>query len=304
MRKGTWVLGGYAVLATAGVAYLALRPPAVVEKVVEKRVEVPAKPVPPTPVEQAVAKAASPAVPYNERVEALVKIPRQINEQETARLVTLVENRDQPPPIRNDAVVALARTGQPLPGLGGKLVGMWQDPKEHPEWRMFCLQHMETVYKLDPEDQALLEKTLLDAATNPNPRFSGTAMMAITRLAKDKPDMLDAARALSRQTLAKAMPGQEGDTAATVTALQVARTIKDPAVLGQARKLAVDAKAPVMARLSALGVLGEMGRREDLPMIDKLAADSEPEARVRRVAEYARGKIQERLDRPPAPQGT
>lgn len=297
MKKGRWILGGYAALATAGLLYFALRPAAPstgVEAAAAVAEEPAARPSGVLTVEEAVGKAADPGAPILDRVAALSQLPKDISIGELNRLQVLVDDRAAPPTVRNDALGAMVNAGHPMPGVLSRLAAMWRDGTEDMDWRVYCLQYLEIAYARDPEGQALAERTLRTAMRDAEPHFSGTALLSMARLGDAKPDMKAAAREMAESMMERFSPAA-APTLPMATALQVARSTGSPLALPQARRVAADDRVAVLTRLSALNVLGEAGTEADAALLAGVKEDAAAEPQLRRVATHALDRLGSRL---------
>lgn len=108
-------------------------------------------------------------VPFLQRFDALHTVVFDYGQPPVAEaqreiLLEVLEDQDNHPTLRNDIVLVLSRDGVPRPGLGEKLIAMWRNPEESAEWRDYCLQHLETVFDLDPGNQETMRRALLEAS--------------------------------------------------------------------------------------------------------------------------------------------
>ena len=225
---------------------------------------------------------------YENRVDAIRRLGRKLGAGQVASLQGLLRNRNTPPTIRNDVLVALA--GQELnrpTDLGTDLIAMWKDTSEDAVWRDYCLQHMAGVYDTS-DNRAEIEATLLEVARGGG-RVSGTAMLSLERLGKRHPQLAEQAKAIARN----AVLAEERDDEAAVTAIQIARAAGDSDILAEVRSIAADTGAMVRLRMSAVGTLGELGEEEDVALLTKLCQDEE--GRVRRTAKHNLARLRQKL---------
>lgn len=249
-----------------------------------------------SPVAAIVERAADPGVPLLERVAVLGQLPVELSIEELDRLHTLVNDRGAPPTVRNDALGAIVRAGRPLPGILPRLAATWRDGTEDKDWRAYCLQYLEIAHALDPDGRAEAEATLVVAAKDADPHFSGTALLSLARLGESSPEMKSAARAGAESVLERSARAPDGDGELPVaTALQVARSTGSPLALPGARRLAADKDAAAMARLSALNVLGEAGTESDAAILAAVREDAAADPQLRRVAAHALDRLGKRL---------
>jgi len=217
---------------------------------------------------------------YEERVRAIKRLPPILSGKQVSTLRELVKTKGVHATIRNDVLTAIdAQPTKPV-GIAKDLIDMFHDTKEDVTWRDYCLQHIERVYEFSSEKEQI-KATLVEAAniTDKKTHFSGTALLALERLAKTHPELAPALTELAR----KQVESRTEDPERAVVALQVSRGAGDKTVLSEARKIAADEKALVRLRMSAIGTLGELGEPSDLELLKQLAQDKD--SRVKNAAQ-------------------
>ncbi|MFH0939200.1 MAG: hypothetical protein V1899_07965 [Planctomycetota bacterium] len=226
---------------------------------------------------------------YQERLLAIKRLPNPLNQSQVEALRELIRTKGVHATIRNDLVLVLNRQPEKPLGIAKELIQMYRDESEDATWRDYCLQHLEKVYDFSSEKE-LIEATLFEAAAgkaNKNNNYPGTAMLSLARLAQRNSQVAERLNELARRAVAACADDPER----AVTALQVARANKDKSVLPDARRIAADEKALVRLRMSAIGVLGELGGQEDMALLKQLAKNADS-----RVQNAAKAGLEKRSD--------
>lgn len=258
----------------------------------------------PDPVATALKTALDKGSSYDARILALRKLintNHELSAEDKNRFRELAKSRDTNPFLRNDCLQLLESRKNRVAQLGSDITGMWEkrdtDPKHAAErvWADYLLQHMAHVYVYADNRKEILRILFSEArkasSADGKVLYSGTAMLALQRLARIHPAIARRVNEIATKTLES--PAKDYNK--TVTAFQIARKNKDQKVLGQARQVAQDVKALARARMSACGYIGELGTTADLALLKRLTADQE--SRVQRVARYNLKILRKRLEK-------
>ena len=167
---------------------------------------------------------------------------------------------------------------------------MYEDESEDPIWRDYCLQHLEALYDHVANRQVIVD-TLLSAVRKGDNPYAGTALMAVDRLVQEHPDLGPVSASLRkvRQTWVVA---DEKDEERLIVAFQMAASKRDSSILPKARIVAVDPNVLARVRMSAIGVLGELGTEDDMPLIESLL--KEKDTRIRNAAKYGLNRLKKK----------
>jgi len=229
-------------------------------------------------------KALNKDLSYEDRVNALGLLPNTLTPAQAEQIRQLAKTKKVHPTVRNDCLTVLARQNTKIPALGSDLAQMWKDREEDATWHDYVLQHMEAIHDY-ADNQGQLEQILIQEAEGKaegETNFPGTALLSLQRLAEREPRVAKKLEKLTRDAVLAEK--KELDPEKVVTALQVARRNGDTSVLERARELAQDESVRARLRMSAIGTIGTLGERIDIPLLEKLAKVKDD--RIRTAAEY------------------
>ena len=234
---------------------------------------------------------------YRPRIEAVHALGKELVAAEMTALIWFLhrkEGEDALPlkyvnPIKNDITHALIHQYRPPQELTAHLVPMFRDPKQDAVWRDYCVQFIGQWYPKvgGPVKRAEMRKALDEALARKTIPTAGTALIALSGLVGEND--IDAS-AVSRSALAIALDSDAAN-AARVSAFQVCGRLKCQACLPGARKLA-DSKGSATLRMSCLAVVGTLGDRSDIPLLERGAESRD--VRLRTTAKSAIKRIQKR----------
>ena len=159
---------------------------------------------------------------------------------------------DQRRAFKNDIIFALRNQKPAVAELTGVLVGIYRDKAQDPGMRDYAIQHLSEwrwkIMQSDPSAVREIDDTLWAAAGETNQPLSGTALLALHRLVNDTK-----------------MPDHDGYASAYQERLTRA-----------ASAIAADEKAPLAARITAVGISGQTPTAETTALITGIL--SQPQA--------------------------
>jgi hypothetical protein len=224
--------------------------------------------------------------------EALYAFLRHKSGQDDVQLEQVVKNRLM------DVLCAL---NPPPPGLLDLLTQIHHDPDQNVVLRDYAVQHVAAFYQqmeiatdVDPQDKsnglAAARKILWDALTETNSSIAGTALLGLTRLARENPEAFDP-RQIAGVAEQMAGPATSGELT-RITAIQVCAqlNVQDALPVIQA---AVQNGQTMTVRISAIGALGSLGGAEVIPLLNSVLQGTEE--RLKLPAQHALNQIENRL---------
>ncbi len=211
-------------------------------------------------------------------------------------LFTKIETQELPDlefnGVKNELAFALMRQRQKPVELAGYFVRMYYDKSYDETWRDYCVQFFGKWYPDAPENEgrrAMVDGLWHALKNERGSRIAGAAGSQLCFLAREYPDRFDASKVSEAGFEALTDPGCAGIS--KVALLQTCAMLNHPRVLPIARQLAATERDPVL-RASAVGVIGLLGDRSDLPLLEKLKTSRD--LRLQRPAEFATVKIENR----------
>ncbi|HTI98993.1 MAG TPA: HEAT repeat domain-containing protein [Dongiaceae bacterium] len=176
--------------------------------------------------------------------------------------------------LRNELLDKLV--SQPvLPAdLAQLLVAIHQDTNQSPVMRDYAIQHVTPVYgQENGTEQAMLQATLWQTTQESDSGIAGTALLALQQLAQT-----DAGLERDRigETALKLAGDDHASELARITAIQVCGRLTVTQAGPEALALAQDASQSTPLRLAAIATLGELGGAQVKPVLEQIAAGSEP----------------------------
>ncbi len=274
-----------------------------------------------SPDDVALANALDAEQTHEDRSKALHALGRHLSHGQVDQLRGLLKTTSLDPALRNDVAATLDRQHSPPPMLGEDLLAIWNRPDEDLMFRDYCLQWFSSCHAYSScrqEIEAVLIATAKGSATdntdasdrspadrfgrsafergrsrldrasptsvgNINTNYPGTALISLQRLGRKHPHLARAAKAIAREAAGEGAVDPER----TLNALQIAREAGDPAVLPAARRHAVDEAAPARLRMSAIGAIGTLGDKTDVPRLETLTQHRDQRLRQAAAAQLA-----------------
>lgn len=224
---------------------------------------------------------AGPDRDYNSRMRAVQRLPLDLSRSDIDRLVEFLRIQAHDDPlqsghlnsVKNDVVVMLQRQNRPYAGFSAHLIEGFRNEEMDVVWRDYCLQHLPGWHQIsrDPEERGGIVDLLWEATLLKESTFAGTALLTLRQMANDS------AAGIEQQKLADRALSVASDTGMSnpsrISAIQVASA--HPNILPLARKLAQDASANMLLRMSAVGVLGTSAAAEDLKILESFSNSSD-----------------------------
>lgn len=202
--------------------------------------------------------------------------------------------------LKNDLMGALVYQQTPPAALPDLFEQIWRDKSQNEVIRDYAVQHLSVLYErleepagwsleqLSAGREAIL-RVLWEAARSSESSIAGTALLGLTRLSTS-------GAAINRKELAGLAARLAGDAqtqeAARISAIQVCCRLQAT----EALPLLVEAaswKSSSSVRLSAIGGLGLMGVREQVPLLEEVVREGDP--RLQPAATLALNRIRERM---------
>jgi len=231
---------------------------------------------------------------YAEYIRAL---GRDVPEQEQAALAAWMSG---PKPshlldstwhcLFNEVMDALCQQHHPLPSRSDVFIGIVRGKTNDPTLRDYALQHLVDVLQpddpgqpceLNPGKRQAIVTTMIEVARETRKELSGTAVQGLNLILVGRqraepsaqlPFTLEQLRPLAVNLAL----GEDVPNCARTTALQVCAQHGFDEILPVARRIAGDIKQPAILRLSAIAVIGQIGKAEDRPLLETLLAEHHP----------------------------
>lgn len=244
---------------------------------------------------------------YPERLAAARALPDDLSAREIELLMIFLDERFDARNalglleynnVKNEILNVLGRQQSLAPGLGAFLAAAAVDERHDSVWRDYCIQHLQPYCKRrwaqggpapDDPDWPTIEEAYRRAAAERQTARAGTALLGMSLLAVERG--LFARDRVAERALELAA-AEDAAIEARVTALQVCARLKCAAAAPLARRLA-GGRGPVMLRMSAIALLGDVGEARDLEDLAKLSASSE--SRLRTAAKSALRRLEKSL---------
>jgi len=200
------------------------------------------------------------------------------------------ESRSDENWLRNVMLDRLTQQPDLPAGLTLVLMSIYQDPQQDVVIRDYAIQHINPAYdRASKDDKAALNQALWQAAGETDSSIAGTALLALSDLARNNPE-LDRDRIA--QTALKLANDDNCGELARITAVQLCGQfgVQQASVLIQ--QLARQAGS-IPLRISAIAALGNLGDRNTETFLQDIAAGSED--RLKPAAQTALKQLKQRL---------
>lgn len=225
---------------------------------------------------------------FHQRLQAIHHLPADLSKQEVERLLAFLKIPSHQPGIqvlKNDLLNALRSQATPPADLDQVLIEIWQNPSFSLAMRDYAIQHLGAWYE-HSQQRELIAKILWQATDSPHSSISGTALLALHRLANRGATINQ--QKLAQQALAIAK--QNINSLATISALRICGERNLQGAASIARSILVN-NASVSLQLSALATLGDVGGVEDRELLRQKQAHP----RLMVAAESALKKLNQRF---------
>jgi hypothetical protein len=244
---------------------------------------------------------------YDDRMKAMCQLNRKLPPDDVKALVLFLDvhsaaQKDLPleelASLKNDVVDVLLRQDVWIEGLGDDLIRMFQDRTHDDVWRDYCVQYLAQYYgrkwpesapvagDIPDAEQISVEKALWEAVQEIDTTIAGTALLGLEQLSRTHPG-IDADRVVATAlVLAEDVRCSEPSR---ITAVRLCGMLKKKDVLPIARMLVPQGET-IPLRMAALATLGDIGEKEDEPLVQYFTQD--PEKRIRSLAAATLNKMQ------------
>lgn len=193
--------------------------------------------------------------------------------------------------LKNDVMNALRRQRVPPTALAPRLIRMFREGRHEPAVLDYCIQHL-GAFQERLQDAGQLEdvrKCLREAALRETFSYSGTALIALTRL----PHPAESDRAFLMSRTVAIAGNASAHEAARITAMQIASELGHVDALPTIRAVAESSEISVSLRTAAIGALGVFGDKSDAERLKRLL-DGNPNPRLLPALNAALDRIAQR----------
>lgn len=214
---------------------------------------------------------------YLERIRAIHALPTNLSQEQIQAFYSFLDTKlgDQKLSdlefngLKNELVVKLMAQDSKPPDLAAHLVAMYHDKTFDPTWRDYCVQFFGKWYLLAPDNDG--KKAMYEGLFEAVKETDGTvARAALGQLAfhAGRPGF-DHAKISDLAYGVLAGPGYEDNV--RLVALQVCGELRNDKALPIARAILRDPSLPVLMKMAAMAVIGRMGGKEDLSILEKFS---------------------------------
>ena len=193
--------------------------------------------------------------------------------------------------LKNDVMNALRSQRVPPPGLAPRLICIFGDRRQEPVIQDYCIQHL-GAFQERLQDAGQLEdvrKCLREAALRETYSYSGTALIALTRL----PHPAESDRMFLELRTVAIVGNPAAHEAARITAMQIASELGHVGALPAIRAVAESHGSSASLRTAAIGALGVFGDKGDAERLKRLL-DGNPNPRLLPALNAALDRIAQR----------
>lgn len=237
------------------------------------------------------------------RADAIARLPKKVSDSNWQALKKFLAARDASNDkqiiqvLKNQLMDALCAMRPPPPELGDALIAIYRNADENVVIRDYAVQHLAALDQqliANSDSWALGERStvqavLWEAVGEKQNSIAGTALLGLTRLLEDDPQ-IDRLR-LEKAALKLASDITAGELS-RITAYQVCGVlnIKDalPTIESAAQQ-----SSTIPTQISAIGALGVLGTSQDVSVLENLRSDE----RLKFPAEHALQMIAARQNR-------
>lgn len=172
---------------------------------------------------------------------------------------------DESAALRNEIANRLRLQHPPVTDLDRAFMDMAVDPRQHPVWRDYCIQHLGTMLRtMDPAVARDCFRAFVSSGANV---AAGTALLAMSR----EPEIFPVSEVADKA--ASFLSEDSVPEAVRVTALQILAAADFDRALPFARN-ALSAPAPQHVRLSSLAVLSRSSDAKDREILRRFSRSS------------------------------
>jgi hypothetical protein len=184
--------------------------------------------------------------------------------------------------FKNELMNKLRHQESPPAGLTDVLIQIHLDKDQDEVLRDYALQHLAAWHeRADSSGKNRIRQTLWSALAETQSSIAGTALLALSRLAGEDPELKPDRIAEAALRLAGS---EECGELARITALQVCSRMGKREILPVAMRLAETASS-IPLRVSAIAAVADLGGQQAKPFLERLAAESnQPMKQAARLA--------------------
>ena len=253
------------------------------------------------------------SIKITDRLSAAHQLGRRLCRQQISELYAFLKALPGPQErnlpglnvLKNDLVSLLQEQFDPPTGLTGTLIEIYQNPAQDPVARDYALQHLVTWSEqgaADAPDAKPRIYSVLRQAAQEDTSIAGTALLGLHRLSvNDSRTLPLSAGAVSGEEISqialRMLLSANPPSAARVTAIQVCAEREVGEALPPIQALA-QAENGTAVRISAIAALGWLGGPEQAVLLQRLAAEPNPD--LRHAVEGALRRLRTRLLNNPA----
>jgi hypothetical protein len=188
--------------------------------------------------------------------------------------------------LKNDILNALCEQEQPPSELTDFLATLWRDSSQPLVLRDYALQHLSPWYsKVDGRERKQIVAELLAAAQDAGQSFAGTALLALSRIRQEEPTVEIPELAERIQHLITDTPG---NLLARISAVQLVGEFQIEQARDPIRGIAVDDAQATGLRLAAIAALGSVGTHEESACLREIAAGNDQRLKMAAIAALRR----------------
>jgi hypothetical protein len=263
-----------------------------------------------------------PDASYDRRIRAVATPGKCISAKDFSALQAFLEKAPADDPetpdrldaIKNDVAAKLLPCEHFPDGFSRRFLSMLSNPNVGLVWQNYMIQFLDSLWvrETDPAARKKIVAALVDATSDERLTISGTALLTLRRLEKFGKHVVDSQRDVL--SLRSALSGARGVGISTIpdleklamsmlddqripwqekiTTLHVAADSAHSRAFVFARSLASDKTSPVMFRMAAFSVIGDIGNAGDKPLLEKHAKGGE--FRLRHAAKAALKRLEKR----------
>ena len=178
--------------------------------------------------------------------------------------------------LKNDMVIVLMKQSSPPFDLGFKLVEMYNNKKNDPIWRDYCVQFMGRWYKkASEEEQKQMRKAINSALAEHKNGIAGAALIAL----RSNIGQTDIKPREVRLASYEVLTAKDTPDYVKQTALQICAMGNESKVLPIAREILKTSKH-VPLKMSAIAAIGMLGDGDDYDNLDKLSKSTDIRLRI------------------------
>ena len=251
------------------------------------------------------------------RQQAMQKLTRNLSTADVKGLRLFLDSRAEEETamdpiyfnsIKNDALDILLKQNNLPESIGNDIVRMFRDGAQDDTWRDYCIQYFANYYNArwpmkndaaveanaaaaDDAERKTMVTAYWEATEGRNNTFAGTALLALERLSRDRPEF---DRTQVGDKAVEVANDDNTHVASRLTALRICGMMGRTDVLPTARALSQTGSTGYL-RMAAAATIGDLGDKSDIELLQSLAASTQPN--MMSIAESAIKRINDRLSK-------